>query len=159
MSSTPAGERCILKRQLRIGESSYVDALRLRYEVFFKPHGLGPDAVEDGLDQHSRHLALLAEGKLVAYGRMTPEGMNRASFSQMVVSPAHQGTGLGGMLLSWMIGICEQAEIEITVLEARVGKKGFYEKHGFRSVGNIHPSRRTGILHVRMEKQIRGHRK
>ena len=145
-----------MKRELHMGEAYYADALRLRYEVFFKPHDLGPDVVEDGQDHCSRHLALLQEGRLIAYGRLTHEGDKRARFSQMVVSPEYQGTGLDSMLLSWMIEICDQAEIETAVLEARVAKTDFYERHGFCTVGKAYPSKRTGILHVRMEKQIHG---
>jgi len=140
-----------VKRELGRGDALYGDALRLRYEVFFEPHGLAPEVVLDDLERSSRHLALLEEERLVAYARLTFIARHEAKISQMVVAPARQGSGLGSTLLAWLIELCEAEQVERVVLEARAAKTGFYARHGFLCRGKPYPSRRTGIPHVHME--------
>lgn len=141
----------IMKRELFPEDALYGDALRLRYEVFFEPHGLAPEVVMDDLERSSRHFALLEEERLVAYARLTFIAHNEAKISQMVVVPARQGSGLGSILLAWLIELCERERIDKVVLEARAAKTGFYVRHGFLCSGKPYPSRRTGIPHVHME--------
>lgn len=141
-----------IRQELQPGETLYRDALQLRYEVFFAPHGLGPEVVSDERESSSRHFALVEADRLLAYARLTLGARKQAKISQMVVSPARQGTGLGSILLAWLIDVCERAGIDKVTLEARVSKSEFYARHGFRCCGETYPSRRTGLPHVHMER-------
>jgi predicted GNAT family N-acyltransferase len=142
----------IEKLELRTDSSLYLEAIRLRHEVFFKPQGLDPEVVLDDLEPSSRHFALVESDRLIAYARLTSITKNEAKISQMVVMPDQQGRGLGKMLLEWLIEDCGRNRIDKVTLEARKTKVGFYALHGFRCVGEPYPSHRTGILHVHMER-------
>ncbi len=143
------------KRELRRDEPFYRDALRLRYTVFFEPHGLGPGVVQDELESSSRHFSLVQDDRLLACARLTLFTSGVAKMSQMVVSPACRRQGLGSALLQWIIEVCQGEQVRTIELEARSEKIGFYTRHGFRCRGESYPSRRTGIPHVHMERILR----
>ncbi len=69
-------------------------------------------------------------GKIVAAGRAVADGVDCSYLCDIVVHPAHQGTGLGKELIQRLIGLSEGHRK--IILYAVPGREPFYEKFGFR---------------------------
>jgi predicted GNAT family N-acyltransferase len=72
----------------------------------------------------------------------------------MVVEPEYQRQGLGTLILETLIATASDRGASIIVLNARVVKVGFYQKHGFQSIGEVFASPSTGLPHIKMRKKI-----
>ena len=70
---------------LEIGSSLYDDAIKLRYELFFKQHDLPLEIVSDKYEEESRHVAIVDNKSLIAYGRITFLNDHVCQLSQIVV--------------------------------------------------------------------------
>jgi GNAT superfamily N-acetyltransferase len=65
---------------------------------------------------------------------------------QMATDPAHRGQGAGSAVLEAVIAyVTERAGM--LWCHARVPAMPFYERHGFRAVGEVHPSGEPPIPH------------
>lgn len=69
-------------------------------------------------------------GKIVAAGRALADGVDCSYLCDIVVHPAHQGTGLGKALIQRLIDL-SQGHRKI-ILYAVPGREPLYEKFGFR---------------------------
>jgi predicted N-acetyltransferase YhbS len=69
-------------------------------------------------------------GKVVAAGRAVADGVDCSYLCDIVVHPAHQGTGLGKELIQRLIALSEGHRK--IILYAVPGREPFYEKFGFR---------------------------
>lgn len=136
------------------GSQQWQDARKLRYVLFFQPHGLSPAIMDDEQEVHGSHLVAVHNDRVVGYGRLTESTGGELSISQMVVAPAHQGEGTGGMLLQRLISRAKSAGATSVELKARVAAVGFYASAGFQQCGPVYPSQTTGILHVHMKLRI-----
>jgi GNAT superfamily N-acetyltransferase len=65
---------------------------------------------------------------------------------QMATDPAHRGQGAGSAVLRAVIGYVDERS-GMLWCHARVPAIPFYERHGFRAVGDVHPSGEPPIPH------------
>ncbi len=70
---------------------------------------------------------------LVGAARATSDGVFFASVFDVVVDPAHQGNGVGRLLMEALL---EKLPFDRIFLTSVFGKEGFYEKFGFLSQNN-----------------------
>ena len=84
---------------------------------------------------HGSHAAVFAfkGDMLVGAARATSDGVFYASVFDVVVDPAHQGKGVGRMIME---GLLEQLPFDRIFLTSVFGKEGFYEKFGFLEQNN-----------------------
>ncbi|WP_419640969.1 GNAT family N-acetyltransferase [Thiolapillus sp.] len=129
---------------------AYQDALKLRYDVFFRPFDLPENITLDKWEATSRHFAAFADNELVSYGRLTEIKQGLFSISQMVTRPNRQYKGYGTQVLRQMIAQAVKMDAERISLNARVDFTGFYEKQGFIPEGEVFSSASTGIPHIHM---------
>jgi len=128
----------------------YKQALTLRYELFFKRHDLPWSILFDDKESVSNHMAIINDKLLLAYGRITKREGNIYQISQMVVSPNAQRTGIGSILLKELLSLAHNNGCHKIVLNARIEAKEFYEKLGFKCIGEIFCSKTTNIPHIKM---------
>jgi predicted GNAT family N-acyltransferase len=128
----------------------YQEALELRYELFFKKHGLPKTILFDTLEEDSTHTVMTNESGLIAYGRLSEIESNEFTISQMVVRPTHQQKGYGSQLLVKIIQAALSKGAKKLTLEARLPAIPMYEKQGFMQNGNEYKSRSTGVPHINM---------
>ena len=145
----------MVKVEKWVGEISrnhpaYQDALKLRYDVFFRPFDLPENITLDKWEATSRHFAAFADNELVSYGRLTEIEQGIFSISQMVTKPNRQYKGYGTQVLRQMIAQAVNMGAERISLNARVDFTGFYEKQGFIPEGEVFSSASTGIPHIHM---------
>lgn len=131
----------------------YKQAIKLRYEVFFRPLNVSLDAVYDSLEDMSIHLVAKTNDAILGYGRLTIEN-DEGQISQMVVEKDYRGIGLGAEIVRILIEKAAENGVARIFLNARIDALEFYEKLGFISIGTDFPSKKTGIPHKRMEKAI-----
>ncbi len=130
----------------------YHELVRLRDLHLRQPIGLRLQT-EDlvGEDEH-RHFALVENGEIFGGLIANPYGPSSAKLRQMWIHPALRGQGHGHELLSEVESRLASEGILHFVLHARENAAGFYEKNGYRTVGDIFIE--VGRPHLRMEKRI-----
>ncbi len=137
-------------RLFPVGSQEYESALALRYRVLRKPLGVEWTDEERGWELKEKHFGMWEDGKLVACLVVRPLGEGRAKIRQMAVEPELQGTGYGRRLLEGVEDWLGSEGIRRIELNARDVAVGFYEKLGYRRVGEGFTE--VGIPHRRMEK-------
>ena len=128
----------------------YQQALDLRYELFFEEFKLPKSIVIDDLEEHSEHFVIQEGNALIAYGRLTNLGFKAYKISQVVVQPAMQRKGHGTKLLKKMLSHATKVGATRVELNSQVSAKGIYAHLGFTEVGDVYPSKTTGLPHVKM---------
>lgn len=79
-------------------------------------------------------LVATSAGEVVAMGMWWPYGENHATVGMIIVSPDHQGGGLGRRLMQ---GLLEQAKDRSLMLNATAAGRPLYERLGFVPCGEI----------------------
>lgn len=136
--------------ELEAGSNLYHEALELRYELFFQQHGLPWEIITDEHENTSRHIGIVSNGSLIAYGRITNLGEGVYKLSQIVVKPQQQGKGYGVMMLKKLVELAIISGGEKIILNARTTATQWYRKQGFISNGGEFLSQSTGVPHVQM---------
>ncbi|WP_260981073.1 GNAT family N-acetyltransferase [Curtobacterium pusillum] len=100
-----------------------------------------PDGLERAIA--GSHLVLAARddaGVLVGLARTVSDGVTIAYVQDVLVHPAHQRTGVGGMLLDAVLE--RTADVRQTVLttDAEPGQRAFYESRGFVEAHDVQPA-------------------
>ncbi|AVP97038.1 GNAT family N-acetyltransferase [Ahniella affigens] len=99
----------------------------------------------DALDPLSRHvLAIDADGKPIATGRLTPEH----KIGRMAVLPAWRGAGVGLAIVQRLIDIARELGYESVSLHSQMHAIPFYQRAGFVAEGE--PFDECGAPHQNM---------
>lgn len=86
-------------------------------------------------------VAAVADGELLGTALWWPYGEGYATLGLIIVSPQHQGAGIGKMLMQALL---DQAGTRTLMLNATPQGVPLYEKNGFRPSGEIH--QHQGVL-------------
>lgn len=127
--------------------------LRLRSEIFV----VEQDCVyldPDGKDRLCWHLMGVEDGRLVAYLRVIPTGVEEdaaGSIGRVVVARDRRGTGLGHELVGRGIALYNElvGKGHPIVIHAQSQLERFYSLHGFRATSR--PYMFEGLPHTNME--------
>jgi predicted GNAT family N-acyltransferase len=68
--------------------------------------------------------------------------------------PECQGHGLGMRILQALMEKAIEQDARLLTLNARVAKMQFYQKFGFKPVGEVFASTKTGVPHIKMQKAV-----
>ena len=134
----------------------YRQAAELRYRLFYREHGIPYKSIFEPQELRSQHLVITSytKNRVLAYGRLDSQNFNEFRICQMVVEPEYQRQGLGTTILLELVKVATEHKANLVVLNARVAKMQFYQKHGFEPVGEIFPSSSTGVFHIKMQKKV-----
>jgi phosphoribosylformimino-5-aminoimidazole carboxamide ribotide isomerase len=105
------------------------DTLALRRDVLYPGQSLEVVKVEGDAD--GLHFGLFESSELVGVISLFPEKGGSARFRKLAVSPACQGRGYGGVLLSHVEDFCRRERISTLWCDARDSAFGFYLKRGY----------------------------
>lgn len=139
-------------RRIQYGSADYRAALELRNRLLRVPLGL--DVYQEDLEaERGQWHYVLADGdELAGCVSVVPMDKEHAKIRQMAIDATRQRSGCGRKLL-------EQVELDLraegtrsVALAARREAVGFYERLGYRAVGE--EFQEVGIPHVQMEKTI-----
>jgi ribosomal protein S18 acetylase RimI-like enzyme len=125
----------------------------LREEVLRKPLGLSLKDEDLRKEEGQLHFGLFEPpGHLVACAIAVRLSPTEAKIRQMAVSPSHQREGLGRRILSEVEKNLGARGFRNVVLDARSSAVGFYEKLGYRVVGEEFME--VTVPHFKMTKTI-----
>lgn len=130
---------------MRIREISAEDTYPVRQAALYPNGSRDKILLQD--DALGQHLGLYAEDTLVSVLSLfqKSDGTQLRKFGTL---PAHQGKGYGSYLLTQALAHCPGG----VYLNARVDKQGFYQKFGFREIGETFT--RNGLFYVVMAKGV-----
>lgn len=126
------------------------DILKLRVEIFVVEQNCPYSEVDD-LDPPSLHVQGIYKNELIAYARIIPPTLEdpHIHIGRVIVKKDHRSSGIGHELMSRTIldtiDRFPNADVE---LAAQSPLTGYYEKHGFKIIGEEYPW--DGIPHKDM---------
>ena len=127
--------RAVLVEEAEFGSKAYGEMLSLRKRILRDPLGLKWTEEEESWEPREQHFGVRVDSGVVACVVIRPLGNRAAKLRQMAVEPAWQGTGIGRGLMEGVERILITDELDRIELNARDTAVGFYEKLGFRKMG------------------------
>ncbi len=121
----------------------------VRETVFMQEQNVPEDMEWDGLDPECTHvLAFNLDGDVIGTGRITDSGR----IGRMSVLREWRNHGIGDLILVALMDLAEKQGFRRITLAAQTHAMGFYERHGFRSTGDIFDD--AGIPHQEMALEL-----
>ena len=119
------------------GDAEFEQYCHLRWRILRQPLGLprplGP--YEPG----TIHLAAWMNGHAVATGRIYLDSPDQAHVRGVAVEPSCLRRGIGRAIVAELERRARERGATCTVLEARYAAVAFFEKQGYRAVGELPP--------------------
>ena len=124
---------------------SEADIRFVRETVFMQEQNVPEDLEWDGLDPGCTHVLAYSSGDYaIGTGRITPDGQ----IGRMAVLRDWRNRGIGDLLLVALIDLATKRNLQRVTMAAQTHAIGFYERHGFRTTGDIFDD--AGIPHQEM---------
>lgn len=137
-------------------------AWRIRAEVFIGEQGIAEDLERDGLDELACHLLACDGGEPVGTARIVffdeqrrfvaPGRGVAAKIGRLAVVAHRRREGIGRALLRRAVALSQELDVGAVELSAQAHAGAFYEREGFRTVGE--PYVEAGIPHRRMTRAV-----
>lgn len=140
-------------REIEFGSDDYAKECKLRNEVLRLP--LGRNLFNEDLsgEINQIHFGIFdGSNNLIACAIAVVCSPTEAKIRQFAVDITHQGKGHGQNMMHFIEVKLAQQGINHFVLNARMNAVSFYEKLGYKTVGQEFIE--VGIPHVKMEKII-----
>ena len=134
------------------GSPEYRQMVKLRDDILRKPLGLGFTSEE--LEQEKDHMLIAAvdDGTMRGCCMLVKEGEQTVRLRQMAVTDNQQGKGIGRALMTFAENLARDHGFRKITMHARSNAVGFYEKLGYKIVGNEFEE--VTIPHYVMEKNL-----
>ena len=127
------------------------DALEIRITVFVNEQGFVDE--EDEIDSAATHLVAYDKGKPIATCRFFKEPCGEDFIlGRLCVLKEMRGEGVGARLLSEAEKGAKALGAESLKLHSQIGARAFYEKCGYKQVGEIELEQ--GKEHIWMKKEL-----
>lgn len=136
-------------RQITMESPLYQQERDLRNRILLRPIGI-PDFGWEKNDTRSWHFAAVRENKVigcVVLVRLDENG-RKTQLIQMAVETEFQGHGIGRELVKELVSFARAQKVEEIQIHARIEVTAFYERLGFKIVGE--PFDEAGIQHRHM---------
>jgi predicted GNAT family N-acyltransferase len=135
------------KRVKTINE--FIDAIRIRADVFIVEQGSEPGWEPDEEDKMARQYIALIDGTIVATARTREDPKNCVKIERMATKKEYRKKNISKTLLEFIIKEEMKEKPEKIWGACQVQAQGFYEKNGFVVISK--PYDQYGIEHVDME--------
>jgi predicted GNAT family N-acyltransferase len=139
-------------KQIDHGTAEYRQMLQLRYEILRKPLGLQFDEAELEEEKEDILIAAFEEDKMLGCCLLTKKDSTTVRLRQMAVLNNLQGKGIGASLMNFAENLARDRGYKKMVMHARKAAIGFYEKQGYKTVGDEFTE--VTIPHYVMEKKL-----
>lgn len=131
--------------------------LTIRRAVFIDEQGVAEEEEIDDEDhlQVGHHVLLRSDdGQAIATARFKAYAPKMAKIQRVAVLAAHRQGGVGKRVMELVERYALSEGFETAVLDAQCHAEGFYVKLGYVTT-STEPFYDAGILHVRMQKQLK----
>ncbi len=127
----------------------------LRFEILRKPWNQPKSSTKDEWENISIHVLMLDEkNEAVATGRLQLNNGEEGQIRSMAVRADLQGKGLGSEIIHYIEQKAKEKKLKHILLDARINAVKFYEKHGYRVIGDSYLL--FGVIpHFQMKKEIK----
>lgn len=132
-------------RFIDYGSEAYWAAAKLRYRLFYQPHGIAESIVQTGDDAQALHVVIQQNRSVLAYGQLAHPTGRQFTVHQMVVEPAWQRQGLGRLVLQALLDRAKQLGGRSVSLNARVAQLGFTSAWASKREETFLPRQRLGL--------------
>jgi predicted GNAT family N-acyltransferase len=129
--------------------NEFIDAIRIRVDVFIREQGFEPGWEPDEEDKVSRHFIALVDNKIVSTARFREINPNEIKIERMVTQKEYRGRKITKNLVSFMIKEIEKLKPKRIWLRSQVKTQPFYEKCGFKTISK--PFEMWNVFHIDME--------
>ncbi len=139
-------------KQIDYGTVQYAQMVELRSEVLRKPIGL--DFTEEELDKEKDEILIGAfdEDEMIGCCMLSKTEEGELRLRQKAVKDYLQGTGIGASIISFAENLARDRGFGKIVMHARDSAVGFYEKLGYKIVGDAFTE--VNLPHHKMEKPL-----
>ena len=134
------------------GTSEYEQMVKLREAILRKPLGLSfsPDELES--EKHNLMMAAYEDDRMLGCCMLVQEAPEAVRLRQMAVINDLQGKGIGKALMQFAENLARDRGYRKIMMHARKNALGFYEKMGYKKVGE--EFQEITIPHYVMEKEL-----
>jgi predicted GNAT family N-acyltransferase len=137
-------------QEIAYGSPLYHRTVAFREEHLRRPLGLANSAADLAGEDKQIHIAAIDGSEVIGTVVLKPLSPTLVKLRQMAVAPALRGSGLGGELVRFAERIAWGRGYEVIEMAARLSAQGFYERLGYRAVGDEFVD--ITIPHVKMTK-------
>ena len=139
-------------KQIDHGSPEYYQMVKLRHEILRKPLHLSFSSAELEEEKNDILIAALDEDVMLGCCLLTHAGEGVVRLRQMAVQNNLQGKGIGASMMNYAETIARDKGYNKLMMHARETAVGFYEKLGYKTVGNEFTE--VNIPHFIMEKKL-----
>ena len=140
-------------KQIDHGSEEYIKMVALRNLILRKPLGLVFSEEELAEEKKETLIAAFEEDEILGCCVLCNIGNGRMRLRQMAVKHEVQGKGIGASIMSFAEAIAKDKGFTCMVLHARETAVRFYEKFGYKVVGDLFVE--VNLPHYLMEKELR----
>ena len=134
------------------GTKEYEQMVKLRDDILRKPLGLGfsPEELEN--EKHNLLMGAYEDEQMLGCCMLVEEEPETVRLRQMAVLNDLQGKGIGKALMQFAENLARDRGYKKITMHARKNALGFYEKMGYKKVGE--EFQEITIPHYVMEKEL-----
>jgi predicted GNAT family N-acyltransferase len=129
--------------------AEFIDAIRLRVDVFIREQGFQPGWEPDEDDKVSEHFIALLDGEVVSTTRYRWTAPGEVKLERMATDKNKRSQGVGTALLEYVLTELRQLNPGRIWLRSQVASQRFYENCGFAP--SSQPYEMWGIPHIDLD--------
>ena len=114
--------------------NEFIDAIRIRVEVFEIEQKCKPGSEPDEFDKIAQHYVAVANGKIVSTARFREPYKGIIKIGRMATKKEYRGKGISSGLLNYILKDTKKLKPKKIWLQSQVQAQKFYEKHGFKVI-------------------------
>lgn len=131
--------------------NDFIDAVRIRVDVFIVEQKCPPGWEPDEFDKKSRHFVAILDHKLVATVRLREESKNTVKIERLAVKKEYRKKGIGLGLTKYVLSQALKKKYKKIWTQAQLHAQKMYEKAGFKVTSKPYDLYNLNIIHVDME--------
>lgn len=131
--------------------NEFIDAIRIRVDVFILEQKCQSGWEPDELDKESRHFIAIVDENIVSTLRIRKTAPDEIKIERMATKKEYRGKEISKGLLGFVLKQIKKTNPKRVWMEAQVQAQKFYESFGFQAISKPYDLWNTGILHVKME--------
>ena len=139
-------------KQIDHGTKEYQQMVKLRNDILRQPLGLAFTEEELAKEKEDILSGAFDDDEMLACCLLTRSGNNSVRLRQMAVQNNLQGKGIGASMMNFAETVARDKGFKKMTMHARKTALGFYEKLGYRVVGDEFTE--VTIPHFVMEKSL-----
>ena len=139
-------------RQIDHGSAEYKQMIELRNDILRKPLGLTFSDEELAKEKDEILIASFDDDEMLGCCLLLPIDKETIRLRQMAVKNEVQGKGIGASIMSFAENIAMDRGYKKLCMHARDTAVGFYEKLGYKPVGELFTE--VNLPHYKMEKEL-----